>query len=45
MRHPIIRRPELRLIKNEEGKLGYLIAWLLGVPSSVLLLIFLIRGH
>ena len=32
-------------ILNQEGKAGYLVAWLLGVPSSILLLIFLIRGH
>jgi hypothetical protein len=33
------------LLSNEEGKIGYLIAWLFGVPASVLFLIFLIRGH
>jgi hypothetical protein len=27
-----------------EGKLGYIILWLLGVPIPVLLLIFLLRG-
>lgn len=35
----------MKPVRNEEGKLGYLVAWLLGVPSSILLLIFLIRGH
>jgi hypothetical protein len=37
---------EMRLykLKNEEGKIGYLILWLLGVPVSLLLLIFLLRG-
>lgn len=34
-----------KVMQAEEGKIGYLVAWLLGVPSSVLLLIFLIRGH
>ncbi len=33
------------MMKSEEGRVGYLIAWLLGVPSSLLLLIFLVRGH
>lgn len=33
-----------KYLKDESGKIGYLIAWLLGVPSSVLLIIFLIRG-
>lgn len=32
-------------IQNEEGRIGYLIAWLCGVPISVLFVIFLIRGH
>jgi hypothetical protein len=32
-------------IANQEGRIGYIIAWLMGVPASVLLLIFLIRGH
>ena len=30
--------------KDESGKIGYIILWLLGVPVSVLLLIFLLRG-
>ncbi len=31
-------------IKNEKGAIGYVLAWLLGVPASVLLVIFLLRG-
>jgi hypothetical protein len=30
--------------KDEAGKVGYIILWLLGVPFSVLLLIFLLRS-
>jgi hypothetical protein len=30
--------------KGEEGKIGYIILWLMGVPVSVLLIIFLLRG-
>lgn len=33
------------LLQNESGRIGYFIAWLLGVPVSVLFVIFLIRGH
>ncbi|MGZ3721418.1 MAG: hypothetical protein ACXVA9_00725 [Bdellovibrionales bacterium] len=33
------------ILKDETGRIGYLIAWLLGVPVSVLFVIFLIRGH
>ncbi len=32
-------------LANQEGRIGYLIAWLLGVPASLLLFIFLLRGH
>ena len=28
----------------QEGKVGYILAWLLGVPIPVLFLIFLLRG-
>jgi hypothetical protein len=31
-------------LKDESGKIGYIILWLLGVPASILLLIFLLRG-
>ena len=33
-----------RFVKNEEGAIGYIAAWLLGVPASVLFVIFLLRG-
>lgn len=29
-------------IKNQEGKAGYLLMWLLGVPLPVLLVLYLI---
>jgi hypothetical protein len=32
-------------INGEAGRIGYLIAWLLGVPVSLLFIVFLIRGH
>ncbi len=28
----------------EAGKIGYAILWLLGVPSSILVAVFLLRG-
>jgi hypothetical protein len=34
----------MRDFKNEKGKIGYIILWLMGVPVSVLILIFLLRG-
>ena len=30
--------------KDEKGKIGYIILWLLGVPFGVLVLIFLVRS-
>jgi hypothetical protein len=29
---------------KQSGAIGYILAWLLGIPVSVLLVIFLIRG-
>jgi hypothetical protein len=33
-----------RLYNDERGAIGYIAAWLLGVPASVLFIIFLMRG-
>ena len=32
------------LYRDTEGAIGYIFAWLLGVPASVLFAIFLLRG-
>jgi hypothetical protein len=32
------------LEKDEQGAIGYILAWLLGIPASVLFVIFLLRG-
>ncbi len=34
----------MRNFNDQKGKIGYIIMWFLGVPVSVLLLIFLLRG-
>jgi hypothetical protein len=34
----------LLLARDEKGAIGYILAWLLGVPASVLFVIFLLRG-
>ena len=31
-------------MRRQEGKIGYVIAWLIGVPLPILLVIFLLRG-
>jgi hypothetical protein len=33
-----------RLREKEEGAIGYVVAWMLGVPASVLFLVFILRG-
>ena len=38
------REMRLSKLKSEGGKIGYIILWLLGVPASILILIFLLRG-
>ena len=29
---------------NQEGKIGYILLWLLGIPIPILIVIFLLRG-
>ena len=29
---------------NQDGKIGYILLWLLGVPIPILILIYLVRG-
>jgi hypothetical protein len=31
-------------LSSEQGAIGYIFLWLLGVPASLLFLIFLLRG-
>jgi len=40
----IIRIMASRLAEAEDGAVGYIAAWMLGVPASVLFVIFLLRG-
>ncbi len=40
-----LRMDKLRIPKHlQEGKIGYILAWMLGVPIPVLFVIFLLRG-
>lgn len=44
---PVIQLPikaQNRILAGQAGKIGYVIAWLLGVPFWLLLLVFLVRG-
>lgn len=35
---------DYRVFKQSEGAIGYILMWAMGVPASVLFLIFLLRG-
>jgi hypothetical protein len=43
MMSELIKRYE-RLQETEGGAAGYILLWLLGVPASLLFVIFLLRG-
>jgi hypothetical protein len=34
----------LKTFRNQEGKIGYILLWLLGIPIPILIVIFLVRG-
>jgi len=38
------RIAELRLVQEAQGAIGYMLLWLMGIPASVLFLIFILRG-
>lgn len=35
---------EYRAFKQSEGAIGYIFLWAMGVPASLLFLVFLVRG-
>jgi hypothetical protein len=35
---------ERKTMTDEQGAIGYIMMWLLGVPASLLFVIFLLRG-
>lgn len=41
---PDPHRAKPELFENEQGAIGYIVMWLLGVPASLLFVIFLLRG-
>jgi hypothetical protein len=45
MRLPIKSLPATNLLQSDDrGAIGYIVMWLLGVPASLLFVIFLLRG-
>jgi hypothetical protein len=34
----------MKILKNEKGKVGWILLWALGVPIPVLVILFLVRG-
>lgn len=39
-----VMEPVLKKASSEKGAIGYIFAWLLGVPASLLVIIYLLRG-
>ncbi len=37
-------KKSLKILKSQEGAIGYILAWLMGIPASVLIVIYLLRG-
>jgi hypothetical protein len=37
-------KSEIKRLKDGTGAIGYIFLWLLGVPASVLFVVFLMRG-
>jgi hypothetical protein len=40
----LARRARRYLRRGQEGKWGYILAWLIGVPIPILLLVYFLRG-
>jgi len=34
----------LKTFRNQTGKIGYILLWLLGIPIPILIVIYLVRG-
>jgi hypothetical protein len=34
----------MQFLRNEKGKVGWLLLWALGIPVPILLILFLMRG-
>jgi hypothetical protein len=34
----------MKILKNQDGKIGWILLWALGIPIPVLLILFLLRG-
>ena len=32
------------MLKNQDGKIGWILLWLLGVPIPILVVLYLLRG-
>ena len=43
-RRPSLRWSGLTSVQRQNGKLGWIVLWALGVPIPVLLVLFLMRG-
>jgi hypothetical protein len=44
MRTYELRKNVMKFMKNEDGKVGWILLWALGIPIPVLFILFAIRG-
>jgi hypothetical protein len=38
------REENMKHLKNQEGAIGWILLWAIGIPIPILLLLFLVRG-
>ena len=41
---PSVLSPIVKLIREENGQVGWIVLWLIGIPIPVLLALFVLRG-
>jgi hypothetical protein len=34
----------MKILRNQQGAIGWVLLWLLGIPIPILLILFLVRG-
>ena len=38
------KRPVMKILRNENGKVGWILLWALGIPIPILVILFMMRG-
>jgi len=40
----VLKKRRIAMFNNEEGKIGWILLWALGIPIPILVVLFLLRG-